>query len=100
MLLYKKKHKKWKQQKAELREAQRLSRAEDEMILEDIRAYVGGASSSSAPKVIEHTTGGTFSSESQMLLTLPPTTEAAPPYTMSMLVTTCATIEVPWVTPP
>ncbi|MCD7455616.1 hypothetical protein HAX54_028824, partial [Datura stramonium] len=78
---------------AELREAQRLSRAEDEMRLEDIRANVVGASSSSAPKVVEKRTGGTFSSESQMLLTPPPTTEIAPPNTMSVLVTTCATIE-------
>ncbi|MCD7451263.1 hypothetical protein HAX54_010478 [Datura stramonium] len=58
-------------EKAELKEAPKQSRVEEEM-----RAKVGGTSSSSAPPVERHVTGATIHSESTTLATLPPAIEA------------------------
>ncbi|MCE3049923.1 hypothetical protein HAX54_046139, partial [Datura stramonium] len=48
----------------------------------------------STPRAEEHATGATVSLELQTLITPPPSTEVVSPNTISVPVTTCATVEV------
>ncbi|KAH0665334.1 hypothetical protein KY285_026540 [Solanum tuberosum] len=84
----KRKRMKRDQEKEDLLEAQRRSKVDEELRLDEIRARAGGASSSLVPIEVGLISRGHVVMESQTLTTIQPVVEGAPELSLSVPATT------------
>uniref|UniRef100_M1DZA9 Uncharacterized protein n=1 Tax=Solanum tuberosum TaxID=4113 RepID=M1DZA9_SOLTU len=81
-------------EKQDILEAQRRSKVDEELRLDELRARAGGASSSSVPVEVGLISRADVVMDSQAHTTIPPSVEGAPKLSLSVPATTRITIDV------